>query len=109
MALDAAAEAAGADPIKPKRLEARMDDGRLLVVVDGPAAAWTVAHEERGAVVWSMEEIVRVLARFDLVNATKAIFDGAYVEDARIDPDRTKPRVNWKQGDQLPPDMLGAG
>lgn len=110
IALDAAAEAAGADPIKPGRLEARLEDGRLLVVVDGPEAAWAVAHEERASVVWSMTEIARVLSRFDLVNTTKAIFEGAYVEDARVDPERTKPKVNWKQGDQLPPDMLmGAG
>jgi hypothetical protein len=110
MALDAAAEAAGADPIKPKRLEARLEDGRLLVVVDGPEAAWTVAHEDRSAVVWSMDEIARVLWRFELVNDAKTVFPGAHVEQARVNPENTKPKANWKQGDQLPPDMLmGAG
>lgn len=105
--LDQEAEAHGCQPISPKRLEGRLPDGRLLVVVDGPEAAWTVAHEDRAAVVWSMEEIARVLARFDLVNVTKTIFEGAYVEDCRVDPEGTKPKVDWKQGDPLPSYMAG--
>jgi len=106
MALDRAAEAAGAEPIKPKRLEARLPDGRLLVVVDGPEGAWTVAHEDRAAVVWSMEEIARVLWNFELVNDAKAKWTGCHVENARVDPERTKPKVDWSKGDELPPDML---
>lgn len=102
MALDAAAEAAGADPIKPKRLEARLPDGSLLVVVDGPEGAWSVAHEDRAAVVWSMDEIARVLWQFQMVNDAKITFPGAKVEQARVDPERTKPPVNWRVGDELP-------
>lgn len=108
MALDAAAEAAGADPIKPKRLEARLPDGSLLVVVDGPEGAWSVAHEDRAAVVWSMEEIARVLWQFSMVNDAKITFPGAKVEQARVDPETVKPKVDWKQGDALP-DVMMAG
>lgn len=110
MALDAAAEAAGADPISPRRIEGRLEDGRLLVVVDGRESAWKVANDDRAAVVWSIEEISRVLWRFELVNDAKTVFPGARVEEARVDPERTKPKVDWSKGDQLPPDMLmGAG
>ena len=110
MALDAAAEAAGADPISPRRIEGRFEDGRLLVVVDGRESAWKVANDDRAAVVWSIEEICSVLFKFEMVNDAKLIFPGARVEQARVDPEKPKPPVNWRQGDQLPPDMLmGAG
>ena len=104
--LDREAKAAGCQPISPKRIEGRLPDGRLLVVVDGPEAAWKVANDDRAAVVWSIEEISRVLWQFEMVNEAKITFPGARVEKARVDPEQTKPPVNWKQGDQLPPDML---
>jgi hypothetical protein len=100
--LDQEAEAHGCQPISPQRLEARLPDGRLLVVVDGPEGAWTVAHEDRAAVVWSMEEIARVLWNFELVNEAKAKWTGCHVANARVDPERTKPQVDWRQGDELP-------
>lgn len=102
MALDRAAEAAGADPISPRRIEGRLEDGRLLVVVDGPEAAWKVANDDRAAVVWTIEEISRVLWMFELVNDAKLVFPGARVEQARVDPERTKPKIDWSKGDQLP-------
>lgn len=110
MALEAAAKAAGADPISPKRIEGQLPDGRLLVIVDGPESAWKVAADDRAAVVWSIEEISRVLWRFELVNDAKTVWPGARVENARVDPERTKPKVDWKRGDELPVEMLmGAG
>lgn len=110
MALDRAAEAAGADPLDPKYLEARLPDGRLLVVSADPVGAHKLAVENRAAVVWSMEEIARVLWRFEMVNDAKITFPGARVENARVDPERTKPKVDWAKGDQLPVEMLmGAG
>lgn len=96
------AEAAGCEPIKPKRIEGRLQDGRLLVVVDGPEAAWAVANDDRAAVVWSIEEICRVLWQFEMVNDAKITFPGAKVEQVRVDPERTKPRVDWSKGDDLP-------
>jgi hypothetical protein len=100
--LDQEAEAHGCQPISPKRLEVLLPDGRLLVVVDGPEGAWTVAHEDRAAVVWSMEEIARVLFNFELVNDAKAKWTGCHVENVRVDPERTRPKVDWSKGDELP-------
>lgn len=108
--LDRVAEDAGAQPISPKRLEGRLPDGRLLVVVDGPEAAWTVAHEDRAAVVWSIDEVVRMLWSFEMVNDAKTVWPGAKVQQVRVDPETAKPPVDWKAGDDLPTEMLlGAG
>lgn len=100
--LDREAEAAGCEPISPKRIEGRLEDGRLLVVVDGPESAWKVANDDRAAVVWSIEEIARVLWQFEMVNDAKLVFPGARVEQARVDPARTKPKMDWRKGDELP-------
>lgn len=107
--LDGLAEAAGADPISPKRIEGRLPDGRLLIVVDGPESAWRVANDDRMATVWSIDELVRVLWNFEMVNDSKMVFPGARVEEVRVDPERVKPPVNWKIGDDLPQSLLGAG
>jgi hypothetical protein len=108
--LDIAAEAHSCEPISPKRLEGRLPDGRLLVVVDGPEGAWRVAHEDRAAVVWSIDEVVRMLWSFEMVNEAKTVWPGARVEKVRVDPDSLKPPVDWKVGDELPASMmLGAG
>jgi hypothetical protein len=96
-ALQAAAEAAGASPLSPKHLEARMPDGRLLVVVDGPVEAWCALQENRAAVVWTMAEFLSVISKFDMVNIAKAKFEGATVVDVRVKPD-----PDWKFGDELP-------
>ena len=110
MRLDKEAEAHGCEPISPKRLEGRLPDGRLLVVVDGPEGAWRVAHEDRAAVVWSIDEVVRMLWSFEMVNEAKTVWPGAKVEKVRVDPDSLKPPVDWKVGDELPVEMLmGAG
>jgi len=83
-------------------LEARLPDGRVLRVVSTPAEAHAVARETRGVVVWSMEEIARVLFQFEMVNDAKVVFPGAKVEQARVDPESTKPKVDWSRGDELP-------
>jgi|LakMenE01Jun11ns_1017448.scaffolds.fasta_scaffold9942045_3 hypothetical protein len=109
MRLDREAEADGCEPISPKRLEGRLPDGRLLVVVDGPEGAWRVAHEDRAAVVWSIDEVVRMLWSFEMVNEAKTVWPGAKVRQIRIDPESTKPPVDWSKGDELPFEMLRAG
>jgi hypothetical protein len=91
-------------------MEARLPDGRLLVVCDDLRAHHRLAHDNRAAVVWDMEEIARVLWRFELVNDAKTVWPGAVVREARVDPEKVKPRVDWRKGDELPVDMLmGAG
>jgi hypothetical protein len=105
-ALNDVAEAKGALPLSPKSVEARLPDGRLLVICDDPEGHRKVAQENRAAVVWDMEEIVRVLWAQELVNVAKAHFPGAEVTDCRPTPDKAKP--NWKKGDDLP-DFMAAG
>lgn len=105
-ALDAAAEAAGAVPLSIKALEARMPDGRLLVVVSGTVEHWAAARAYRGCVVWNMEELARVLSDFELVNKAKTTLEGAIVNDTRP---ALKPAVDWSVGDELPQSMMAAG
>lgn len=110
-ALDAAAEAQGAQTLAPTLLEGRLPDGRLLIVCADQTAAHRIAGDHRGATVWSMEEIAHVLWQFEMVNDAKVVWPGARVENARVDPERLKPPVDWRQGDELPETLrvMGAG
>ncbi len=111
VALDAAAEAAGADLASSKYLTARMSDGRFLVICSDPDGMGHYLRQNSGtaAAVWTMGEVASVLEGFDLVNRTKHLFEGAIIEEVRVDS--TKPRVNWARGDELPLEMqlMGAG
>jgi hypothetical protein len=107
-ALDRAAEAAGADQASGQWMAARMSDGRSLVIcgdLEG-VQVWRQQNAGSAAAVWSMEEVVRVLEGFDLVNRTKHLFDGAVVDEARVNPERVKPKVDWQKGDNLPDYMM---
>lgn len=99
MALNGSAEADGADPLNGTMLEARLSDGRLLVICARPEMAREAARD-RSAAVWTIDEVARVLEGFDLVMRTKHLFEGAIVEEVRVRPD-----VNWRRGDELPDDM----
>ena len=109
-ALDAAAEAAGAEEASGMYLSGRMSDGRSLVICSDLEAVgvWRMVNPDQPAAVWTLDEIVTVLEGFDLVNRTKHLFDGAVVEDARASRS-----VSWARGDEMPEDMrllvLGAG
>lgn len=102
MALDAAAVAAGQAPASGQWMAARMSDGRSLVICDDLEGAhlWRQQNPDQPAALWTLEEIVRVLEGFDLVNRTKHLFEGAVVEDARASS-----KVNWARGDEMPEDM----
>lgn len=103
MALNAAAEAAGAVPASARYLEARTSDGRSLVICSDLEGHhhFVRQREGRAAVVWNMEEVVKVLEGLDLVNRTKHLFEGAEVRDVR-----STPSFDWSRGDSLPDDML---
>jgi hypothetical protein len=58
--------------------------------------------------VWTLQEIVAVLEGFDLVNRTKHLFQGAVVAEVRVDPEASRPRVDWAEGDKMP-DFMMAG
>jgi hypothetical protein len=100
-ALDAAATAAGAQPIEPVVWEAE-HDGRVISVVRTAAEAHAVAADGRNLEVWTLDELVRVaLYRAEAVSAAKAVFPGAEVTAIRSPP------VDWDRGDDLPPTMAG--
>jgi hypothetical protein len=104
MALDAAAEAAGADRASGQYLTARMSDGRSLVIcgdLEG-VAVWRQQNPDQAAAVWSMQEVATVLEGLDLVNRTKHLFDGAVVEAARVDLAKA---YDWGRGDPMPVEM----
>lgn len=109
-ALDAAAEAAGAEEASGMYLGAKMADGRSLVVCSDLEAVgvWRVLNPDSPAAVWTVDEVVKVLEGFDLVNRTKHLFEGAMIADVR--PAKS---FNWSRGDEMPEDMrlavLGAG
>jgi len=111
MALDAAAEAAGADRASPRYLTARMSDGRLLAICasyDGMqdvVREWVQHNKGQAAAVWTIDEVAKVLEGFDLVNRTRHLFEGAVVEDVRV----KRERYDWGKGDNLPDSMLMAG
>lgn len=107
--LDATAEAAGALPLSPRTLEARLEDGRLLVISGDPEGAWQAARDNRSATVWTVEEIARVLWQFEMVNEAKRVFPGATVTAARVDPERLKPPIDWTKGDDLPEGLRAWG
>lgn len=102
MALDRAAEAAGRSPTTGQCMVARMADGRSLVICDDLEGAhvWRQQNPDQPAALWTMQEVVKVLEGFDLVNRTKHLFEGAVVTDARASA-----KVNWARGDELPDDM----
>lgn len=101
-ALDAAAEAAGAQPLQAQWFEGRLPDGRLLIVAPDLQAARRIAGDDRAAVIWSMDELARVLWQFEMVNDAKLVWPGARVEQVRVDPDSMLPKVDWSKGDELP-------
>ncbi len=108
VALDGLAEAAGAEHASAKYLTALMSDGRLLAISGASEGMqdFIKQNQGQGAVVWMMDEIVRVLEGFDLVNQTKHLFDGARVE--AVKPGQS---IDWTKGDELPDYMrlMGAG
>lgn len=102
MRLDREAEAAGCKPLEARWLEGMLPNGWVLVVAADAASAHRMASDNRQAVVWSMDEIARVLWQFEMVNDAKTVWPGAKVENARVDPERLKPKVDWSKGDELP-------
>lgn len=102
MALDRAAEAADCPPLDPRYMEARLPDGRLLIVCADPQSAHRMANDNRAAVVWGIDEVVRVAWGHDLLNQAKTLWPGARVVETRISPEAAKPPIDWSRGDYLP-------
>jgi hypothetical protein len=101
-ALEAAATAAGAEPIAPTVWETTYE-GRAIAVVRTSAEAYAVATQGRGLEVWTLDELVRVaLPRTEIVAAAKQTFAGAEVVVYKSPP------TDWANGGDPLPDFLTA-
>jgi hypothetical protein len=85
-ALDAAATAAGAQPLSPAVWEVPLSGGCVAALVRSVAEVHQVAREGRYLQVWSVEEIARLIEAFPEVAKAKEIFPGAEVLTGRPVP-----------------------
>ena len=85
-ALEKAAVAAGVQPLGGEWIEGKLPDGRVLAIVPNDYEVSRVKRDNREMVVYSVDEIGRLLAAWDenkAVDAVKAAFPGATVEKVR--------------------------
>jgi hypothetical protein len=78
-ALSRAAEAAGAAPLSPEVWEVTLNDGTVAAIVKTPEEAKAVVREGRKVVVYTLNEIGRMLANYRAVSEVKTTFPGATV------------------------------
>ena len=78
-ALDGAAKAADKAPLSPLAWETPLADGTVVALVRSPEEAHAVVREGRQMVVYTMEEIGRMLDNYQAVTKVKEAFPGATV------------------------------
>ena len=90
--MDAAATAAGAEPLPPGLWEQKADDGTIVIICrDNEHAQVEILrakHDGRTVATWTLEEVVRVVMAQNsaVINAIKTAFPGATVERDRPIP-----------------------
>ena len=90
--MDAAATAAGAEPLPSGLWEQRADDGTIVVICrDNEHAQVEILrakHDKRTVATWTLEEVVRVVlaANGAVINQIKTTWPGATVERQRPAP-----------------------
>lgn len=97
-ALEQAAIAAGVQPLSGDWVEGRMPDGKVLAIVPNDYEVSRVKRDNREMVVYSVNEIGRLLADWDAnktVEAVKDAFHGATVE-------KVKTRTEEELNDEIP-------
>ena len=97
-ALEQAAIAAGVQPLKGDWIEGKMPDGRVLAIVPNDYEVSRVKRDNREMLVYSVDEIGRLLAAWDeskTVDAVKAVFPGATVE-------KVKTKLEKELNDEIP-------
>lgn len=97
-AIEQAAIAAGVQPLKGEWIEGKMPDGRVLAIVPNDYEVSRVKRDNREMVVYSVDEIGRLLAEWDAsktVDAVKDVFPGATVE-------KVKTRTEVELNDEIP-------
>jgi hypothetical protein len=83
MALDRAAESAGSVKLDARVWEVALADGSVAAIVQDTAAARHVISEGRHVVVYTLEEIGRLLSAYPDIARVKEVFPGAEVTAAR--------------------------
>jgi hypothetical protein len=83
MALDKAAEAAGAPELDLRVWELSLEDGSVVALVHSYEDAKAVIAQGREVRVYDLDEIARILNHYHQVNEVKATFPGAHVEHVR--------------------------
>jgi hypothetical protein len=81
--LDGAAEAAGAPELAPEVLELGMPDGVVVALVPDRAYAQRVQAEGRAVILWTHDELVKILENYLEVNDVKLTWPGATVSAVR--------------------------
>jgi len=90
--MDAAATAAGAEPLPPGLWEQRADDGTIVVICRDTEHAQVeilrAKHDGRTVATWTLEEVVRVVMAQNsaVINQIKTTWPGATVERQRPAP-----------------------
>jgi hypothetical protein len=79
-ALDRAATEAGAGPLDPRVIECTLTDGSVAVIVPDNDAAHLVRANDRRCVVYTAEEIARLLDGYPDLAKIKDAFPGSTVE-----------------------------
>ena len=78
-ALDGAAVAAGASKLSPAVWELTLANGTVVALVRSPEEAKAVVAEKRQVIVYTLEEIGRMLDNYQAVTKVKEAFPGATV------------------------------
>jgi hypothetical protein len=82
-ALDKAATAADAEPLKEDMWEILLSDGRVVAFCRDNAHAYVTFRSGRLVDVWTPEEIARLIEKFPEIALAKQTFPGATVVSAR--------------------------
>lgn len=83
LVLDKAAAAAGKERLAPNVWELALDDGRVVALVHTDADAAAVNADGRKMVVYTLDEIGRLLSAYPDIAVAKAAFPGATVTAIR--------------------------
>jgi hypothetical protein len=83
MALDRAAESAGASKLAREVWEVVLEDGSVAAIVADTAHAKLVVGEGRQVAVYTLDEIGRLLSAYPQIAQAKLVFPGAEVTEIR--------------------------
>jgi len=82
----AEAEAAGYGPLEPDIWEAPLSDGRVLCLVRSfPSSSYRA--DGRDVVLWTLEDVARMIDKQESINRIKEMFPGAEITDVRTKSD----------------------